>query len=69
MLQLHPVYSLCNRRKTLTGSPDPMCAMHCNAHFACKVVDEVLTHNRDNNDAQTNTYEQAYYEVIVMHCV
>ena len=24
MLQLHPVYSLWNRRKTLTGSPDPM---------------------------------------------
>ena len=23
MLQLHPVYSLWNRRKTLTGSPDP----------------------------------------------
>ena len=23
MLQLHPVYSLCNIRKTLTGSPDP----------------------------------------------
>ena len=23
MLQVHPVYSLCNRRKTLTGSPDP----------------------------------------------
>ena len=35
----------------------------------CKVVDEVLTHNRYNNDTQTNTYEQAYYEVIVMHCV
>ena len=26
MLQLHPVYSLCNRHKTLTGSPDPTCA-------------------------------------------
>ena len=24
MLQLHPAYSLWNRRKTLTGSPDPM---------------------------------------------
>ena len=24
MLQLYPVYSLWNRRKTLTGSPDPM---------------------------------------------
>ena len=24
MLQLHPVYLLCDRRKTLTGSPDPM---------------------------------------------
>ena len=23
MLQVHPVYSLCNRRKTVTGSPDP----------------------------------------------
>ena len=23
MLQLYPVYLLCNRRKTLTGSPDP----------------------------------------------
>ena len=22
-LQLYPVYLLCNRRKTLTGSPDP----------------------------------------------
>ena len=26
MLQLHPVYSLWNRCKTLTGSPDPTCA-------------------------------------------
>ena len=26
MLQLHPVYSLWNRRKTLTGSPDPTSA-------------------------------------------
>ena len=25
MLQLYPVYLLWNRRKTLTGSPDPMC--------------------------------------------
>ena len=41
-------------------------AMHI---LHAKVVDEVLTHNRDNNDAQTHTYEQAYYEVIVMHCV
>ena len=24
MLELYPVYLLCNRRKTLTGSPDPM---------------------------------------------
>ena len=23
MLQLYPVYLLCNRRKTLAGSPDP----------------------------------------------
>ena len=23
MLQLYPVYLLCNRRKTLTGSPNP----------------------------------------------
>ena len=26
MLQLYPVYLLWNRRKTLTGSPDPTCA-------------------------------------------
>ena len=30
MLQLHPVYLLCNRRKTLKGSPDPMRANSMN---------------------------------------
>ena len=37
MLQLYPAYLLCNRRKTLTGSPDPTHANGTNK--PCKLGD------------------------------
>ena len=37
MLQLHPVYSLWNRHKTLTGSPDPRRANGTNK--PCKMTE------------------------------
>ena len=39
MLQLHPVYSLWNRRKTLTGSLDPMHANSTNKPCSIKQSD------------------------------
>ena len=35
MLQLYPVYLLCNRHKTLTGSPDPTHANGTNKPCSC----------------------------------
>ena len=36
MLQLYPAYLLCNRRKTLTGLPDPMYMQPTNKPCSCQ---------------------------------
>ena len=52
MLQLYPVYLLCNRCKTLTGSPDPTCANSTNkpcmvshSEAAAAAIDPIFTYS------------------------
>ena len=62
MLQLHPVYLLCNRRKTLTGSPDPTRANGTN---------EPCTVNSDFNIfiREFNTHEDfVNMNIVLKHC-
>ena len=47
MLQLYPVYLLCNRRKTLIGSPDPTRANGTNK--------PCMKHHTDNYKQQNQT--------------
>ena len=49
MLQLYPVYSLCNRRKTLTGSPDPKHANGTNKPCSRECVGSRLDHMEGSN--------------------
>ena len=41
MLQLYPVYSLWNRRKTLTGSPDPTHMQMVQINLAETLINEL----------------------------
>ena len=62
MLQLYPVYLLCNRRKTLTGSPDPTRANGTN---------EPCTVNSDFNILirEFNTHEDfVNMNIVLKHC-